>query len=247
MTLWCQNHFLLMVSLTLTHGYWCLLSPSLLVSEDFLLLHCFDDTKAQKKPQQTLSCLDFRVFSNFRESNLNFLPKNLKNLSLAGIFSLALTCGSREFWSPPQPNPPIRSHDARQNRFDDVYIYIYLFNFFFPNKKVNTCSLDEITRVQPKTLDQKTLRSSKTMQNRQWTSSPFLSAQIFAYSQPLDSNPTPPAFHMWSVLRPGAGYGCHGQCKGRKREGCLNGVVVVFGERMTMESHQTKENHHFFY
>ena len=52
----------------------------------------------------------------------------------------------------------------------------------------------------------------------------LLSAQIFAYSQPLDSNPTPPpppAFHMWSVLWPGAGNGCHGQCKGWKCEGCL--------------------------
>lgn len=128
----------------------------------------------------------------------------------------------REFWCPHNQIPPIKSvwrrHDAtRQNRFD---LMMYL--AFFPKCRYSRRQKWNHQSPASQNFDQKTL-SSKTCFFWAYNISPNCCRRKFS---PTASHLTatqhhPPAFHMWSVLWPGAGNGCHGQCKGWECEGCL--------------------------
>lgn len=79
----------------------------------------------------------------------------------------------------------------------------------------------------------------------------LLSAQIFAYSQPLDSNPTPPPPPLSTCgpfYGPVPATGAMDSAKAGNAKVVWKGVVVVFGESPDEKTHlKSQESSHFFW
>ena len=203
-----------------------------------LLLQCVDATKAKthlNKPWAVwipgILCL-----------------KYIKSLKSRRQFVFCSYHRFQGILMPAQPNPPIKSvwrrHDAtRQKRFGLMMYLAFVQNVDALDYK------NEVTRVQhPKSLTKKHSAAKLTVNMfffEPTTSPPIVVGANFrlqpaTWQQP---NTNPPAFHMWSVLWPGAGNGCHGQCKGWKCEGCLKRCG---GESPDEKTHlKSQESNHF--